>query len=278
MKFFNFESVTLDQVGLKWQNHFPTSCREVKMTSMQIKQKSNLKIIFSDYVSTWHEVTSRQVGEKSDASKSLVPNLGTSSKIKKRTSACGRIDHKCYSKIIPDLEIILPIFCPFTKWQAGQTCTGLQIRKQGKQVPVFSVCSSACWGSVPNPLWTSSCEDGCSFILNVSWNAILKKSPKEKFSKIMLHSLQGRKIIFIRSLSTYLLFFQSSSTIDMENIILVTDILQNIFICGYNPNTGWMIRTDRILRYMGCYMELSNVQKFLYVILTLRVVAHFYLF
>ena len=88
---------------------------------MQIKQKSNLKIIFSDYVSTWHEVTSRQVGEKSDASKSLVPNLGTSSKIKKRTSACGRIDHKCYSKIIPDLEIILPIFCPFTKWQAGQT-------------------------------------------------------------------------------------------------------------------------------------------------------------
>lgn len=144
------------------------------MTSMQIKQKSNLKIIFSDYVSTWHEVTSRQVGEKSDASKSLVPNLGTSSKIKKRTSACGRIDHKCYSKIIPDLEIILPIFCPFTKWQAGQTCTGLQIRKQWKpdpfptfhDYPSGNLCKFSLLGEHPQSPLNDTYGVGYAFILN----------------------------------------------------------------------------------------------------------------
>ena len=45
--------------------------------------------------------------------------------------------------------------------------------KKCKQGPVYHFCSFACWGNIPNPLRTSSCDDGCSFILNVSEISIL---------------------------------------------------------------------------------------------------------
>ena len=46
-----------------------------------------------------------------------------------------------------------------------------QIGKQCKPVQVHDFCKSACWGNIPTPLRTSSCDDGCSLILSVSENA-----------------------------------------------------------------------------------------------------------
>ena len=45
-----------------------------------------------------------------------------------------------------------------------------QSGKQCKPVQVHDFCKSACWGNIPNPLRTSSFDDGCSLIMSVSEN------------------------------------------------------------------------------------------------------------
>ena len=61
-----------------------------------------------------------------------------------------------------------------TNWQAVQTCTGLQIRKQWEpdSFPTFhdfpsgNLCKFSLLGEPPQSLLNATCGVGCAFILN----------------------------------------------------------------------------------------------------------------
>ena len=142
--------------GIK--NNFWTNCTEVIFVT-----------IVSGFVPNWHEVISRQFGERCGiwyftcfqiGKKSerrifqnhLYPSWVQVQKSKKWISTCGRIDHKWHSENIPNLGIILTNILTFHKLASNVNLYRFTNSQAGQCGTTCRFCSSACWGNIPNPL------------------------------------------------------------------------------------------------------------------------------
>ena len=131
-----------------------------------------------------------------------------------------------------------------------------QSGKQCKPVQVHDFCKSACWGNIPNPLRTSSCDDGCSLILSVSKRATSGQFGQKLFWKKFLGAICAEVKIFLWHSSAYLFFLQLSSRINAENWISVRDWFYSL--AGLPDLKSDIFVKGWLLLHVGCYIEPSE--------------------
>lgn len=84
-------------------------------------------------------------------------------KFKKWSSACGRIGDKWHNEIIPNLGIILTDILPFYKLASS---ANLYRFTHFRKITFGCFFANCLLGQHPQSPLKSSCDDGCSFILN----------------------------------------------------------------------------------------------------------------